>query len=33
VFDAYSLPTLGFGGGYRGCFGKFFGFFFLVKLF
>ncbi|KAK0611972.1 cytochrome P450 [Immersiella caudata] len=22
VFDAYSLPTLGFGGGYRGCFGK-----------
>ncbi|KAK0649646.1 cytochrome P450 [Cercophora newfieldiana] len=22
VFDAYSLPVLGFGGGYRGCFGK-----------
>ncbi len=24
VFDAYALPALAFGGGYRGCFGKFF---------
>ncbi len=29
VFDAYALPALAFGGGYRGCFGRFFLTFFL----
>ncbi len=32
VFDAYALPSLGFGGGLRGCFGKFASFIFCFVL-